>query len=192
MDISLSDISSKLTELEAEAKSARSVLKAEREQLAAAKSEALDTEEAQKVLQIIAESVQKQVHDRIAGIVTRCLETVFIEDAYEFKINFEQKRGRTEAALSFTRDDLSIDPLTSSGGGVIDVAALALRLSTLLLRRPVPRRLLILDEPFRFVSKEYRERVRELLEELSKELKLQIVMVTHIEEFRIGTVIEIE
>ena len=79
--------------------------------------------------------------------------------------------------------EAELDPLQSCGGGILDVAAFGLRLACLMLQRPQPARVLILDEPFRFVSSHYRSNVRALLSELSQEMGVQIIMVTHIEEF---------
>lgn len=148
-------------------------------------------QEAQKIIQSIAQGVQQQVHHRIAAVVTKCLQSVFPEDPYEFKIIFEQKRGKTEARLCFVRDGNEVDPTSASGGGCIDVAALALRLSCLILRRPHLRRLLVLDEPFRFLSPEYRELIPDLLMTLSEEMGVQIVMTTNNPEIATGKVIKI-
>ena len=79
--------------------------------------------------------------------------------------------------------------MTAAGGGVVDVAAFALRLSCYLIMSPRPEPVIILDEPFRFVSKEYQGQVAELLEELSAKLGLQFVIVTHEEELEVGNVI---
>lgn len=147
-------------------------------------------QDAQKIVQTVAETVQEQAHNRIAGVVSRCLATVF-DAPYEFKIKFERSRGHTEARLLFVRDGLDVDPITSAGGGVVDVAAFALRVSCLMLKRPAARRVLILDEPFRFVSEDYRPRVAQMLEDLSTELSIQFIMVTHIKELCVGKVIEI-
>lgn len=145
---------------------------------------------AQAIAQAVAAEVQSIAHKRIAEVVSRSLEVVF-DEPYKFKILFETKRGKTEARLVFERDGLELDPLSAAGGGVVDVAAFALRLSCLLLTRPPLRRMLVLDEPFRFVSACYRPRVRDLLERLSQELGVQFVIVTHLDEFRIGTVVEL-
>lgn len=155
-----------------------------------AEDQIVDAEEAQRVAQLVAQTVQQQAHHRIAGVVSRCLQAVF-DDPYEFKILFEQKRGRTEAQLVFVQEGQAVDPMTASGGGVVDVAAFALRLSCILLSKPPVRRVLILDEPFKFLSREYHERARLLLESLADELKVQIIMVTHIEALKTGTIIEL-
>ena len=160
-------------------------------ELAQAKAMKEDVTTAQELAQGVAQAVQQQAHDQIARVVSRCLETVF-EEPYEFHIHFERKRGRTEARLVFERDEIEVDPMTASGGGVVDVASFALRLSCLVLNKPPLRRLLILDEPFRFLSEGYRLRIREMMMSLAKEMKTQFIMVTHIHELRTGTVIEFD
>lgn len=169
---------------------ARKRVKEEKLALATCEEELAGAKEAQLAVQVVAARIQAQAHNRIASVVSRCLEAVF-DEPYEFKIIFDRKAGRTEARLVFIKDDNEIDPMTASGGGVVDVAAFALRLSCLLLSKPTLRRLLILDEPFRFVSAEYEERVAQLMMELSVELKTQIILVTHKEEFKIGKVVRI-
>jgi DNA repair exonuclease SbcCD ATPase subunit len=144
--------------------------------------------EAQQILQHLAQATQQHVHNQIARIVSSCLSSVF-DNPYEFCIQFERKRGRTEAQLRFRRQGLDMDPLTSSGGGVVDVAAFALRLACLLLHRPRLRKLLVLDEPFRFVSAEYRPRIRAMLEALATDTGVQILMVTHDEAYTVGKVL---
>jgi DNA repair exonuclease SbcCD ATPase subunit len=145
---------------------------------------------AQRMLQELAQGVQEQAHACIAEIVSKCLETVF-EEPYQFKIEFERKRGKTDARLVFLRDEHEIDPLEGSGGGVIDVASFALRLACLVLSRPPARKIMILDEPMKFVSEDYRPRVRFLLETLAEEMGVQFVIVSHDKAFQIGTVVEL-
>lgn len=147
-------------------------------------------DEAQQIVQAVAETIQEEAHDRIAGVVSRCLAAVF-DEPYEFKIQFERIRGRTEARLLFVRDGQAINPIDSSGGGVVDVAAFALRISCLMLARPACRRIVILDEPFKFVSADRRGRVRAMLEGLCQDLTIQFVMVTHITELQCGAVIDL-
>lgn len=147
-------------------------------------------DQALQIMQALAETVQQEAHSRIAGVVTRCLVTVF-EEPYEFHIRFRKARGRTEAELVFTRDGQDINPIDASGGGVVDVASFALRLSCLMLSRPARRRKVVLDEPFKFVSADLRVRVRLMLENLSAELGVQFTIITHIDELRCGTVIDL-
>lgn len=113
---------------------------------------------------------------------------------YKFKIKFEKKRGKTEAVPVFTRDGFEFAPTDGVGGGVLDVAAFGLRIAEVLMQRPQSRRLLVLDEPFKFPSlrKGYRERVRDLLVTLAEELDFQIVIVTHDPTFEVGRVVNLD
>lgn len=148
--------------------------------------------QAQQLVQRVAKTTQELCHKQIAMVVTRCLQTVFgEEDAYQFKINFSEKRGKTEAELVFVRDEHEIDPTEASGGGVIDVASFALRLACLLLAQPKRRRFLALDESFKHLSSDYRPVVREMLEVLAKEKEVQFLLITHSEELTCGKVIEL-
>ena len=147
--------------------------------------------EAQTAAQTIAATIQEQAHLQIATVVSQCLAAVFEEEAYTFRIQFEEKRGKTEARLVFERDGLELDPLASTGGGPVDVAAFALRLVVLALSRPSQRKVLFLDEPFRYVSREYLPRVRTMLEAVAQQFHTQIVMVTHQQGLRTGTIVEI-
>jgi len=148
------------------------------------------TLQAQEVLQHLAQAVQQKAHEKIAHTVSSCLSAVF-QDPYTFKIDFERKRGRTEASLKFVRNGLELDPLTSSGGGAVDIAAFALRVASLVLHRPRLARVIVLDEPMKFVSAEYQSSVRQMLEGLAEDLGVQIVFVTHQENYATGTIIEL-
>lgn len=160
------------------------------EALAQSSRELVRAQEAQEILQSLAQAVQQKAHQRIAEVVSSCLSAVF-DDPYEFHIEFERKRGKTEARLRFKRWGLDVDPMSSTGGGVVDVAAFALRVACLVMHRPRLRPFLALDEPFRFVSAQYRDNVRKMLESLSKDMGIQIVMVTHIEELATGQIVRL-
>jgi DNA repair exonuclease SbcCD ATPase subunit len=143
-------------------------------------------------VQGLAEDVQRKAHERISAIVTRCLEAVLGEDSYQFRIDFTQKRGRTEAELIFERDGLRIDDaLESLGGGICDLTSMALRIACLVLSLPRKRKVLFLDEPMRHLSANYRPLAAEFLRALAMELSIQIVLVTHHANFEIGKVIRL-
>lgn len=178
------EIKSKISHLEKSLVDEQSALEKSTKRLARAR-------DAQEILQMLAKAVQQKAHERISEVVTSCLAAVF-DDPYEFKIVFETKRGKTEAHLRFLRRELEVDPLTASGGGMIDVAAFALRVSCLVLHRPKLSRLLVLDEPFRFVSAQYQDNVRTMMEDLSAEMKIQIILVTHNPAYETGQIIHLD
>lgn len=180
----------KTNELKRQKAAAAAVAAAAKTALNAAMDELTAAETALAAAQHIAQGIQQQAHQRIAGLVSRCLEAIF-DDPYAFTITFDRKRGRTEAALAFVRAGQALEPLGGAGGGPCEIAAFALRMACLMLAVPPRRRLLLIDEGFKFLSAEYRPRVRAMLELLSRELGVQIIQITHIPELQTGTVIEV-
>ncbi len=166
-------------------------IKQEKQNLKESTSTFRNATEAQRILQEVAKQVQEQAHDRIASLVTRCLALVF-PDPYKLEILFEKKANRTEAVLVLTRNGKQFDPTDSTGGGVLDVVSFALRLSCLYLQMPKPREIVIMDEPFKYLSTNLRPRVASMLEMLSEELEFQFIISTHSKALKLGTVIELE
>jgi DNA repair exonuclease SbcCD ATPase subunit len=173
-----------------EYQSAKKTVQTEKQLLIKTKKKVENIHEAQILLQSISEEIQNSIHQNVASLVTKCLQTIF-DRPLTFKIQFTKSRGKTEARLLFVEGSNELDPLDAEGGGVVDVAAFGLRLAALILHKPPLRRLLLLDEPFKFLSSEKREKVGYLLEELSEELDLQIILITHDPELEIGKVIRL-
>lgn len=162
----------------------RKILKKGKEKLAAAT-------EARNILQEVAKGVQEKAHERISRLVTKCLAIVF-DEPYSLGIDFVKKRNKTEARFFLMRDGEKFHPTDSSGGGVVDVASFALRLSCIMLRLPQYRRVVILDEPFKHLDASHRLRVRMMLEMLAEELGMQFILSTHMKSLQTGTIIELE
>lgn len=139
-------------------------------------TQATAVDEAQAFLELVAKQTQEQVKYMIADVVNLALDTCF-PDEYEFDVEFEIKRGRTEARLVFKKGGIDIDPMEASGGGVVDVAAFALRIAAWSLGRTAP--VLIFDEPFRFLSRDLQPRAGEIMSRIAKHLGIQIIMVSH-------------
>lgn len=150
----------------------------------AAEARALAIEEAQRVIQFVAQETQKGVVLRISEIVTAALDAVFEDDAYEFRLEFVQRRGKTEADIFFERNGERVDPLTAAGGGCVDVAAFALRVAlwSLLRRSAGIADTLVLDEPFRWLSRDLQPLAGKMLKMLSEKLGVQMIFVTHVQE----------
>lgn len=178
--IDLDDFRASLARARARLDSARDCQLAERKALAALEEREAHLQEARALAQAVAERLQTRAHARISAVVTRCL--AIFREPYEFRIVVERKRGKTEARFVLGRGGLDVDPLTASGGGVVDVAAFALRVAAIVMRRPPGRRLLVLDEPVKHLSGGYRPAFRAVLEALASELSLQVILVTHYPE----------
>ena len=170
-------------------------VKADTQAYIAAMDSETNATQAQTILQNVAKNVQEEAHKNIVAVVSECLSAIF-DDPYEFAVKFEQKRGKTEATLASVRNGVEFtNPVKEVGGGVIDVAAFALRLSCLILQRPVKRRALILDEPFTQIrGKENKQRMRKLLLTLAENFNVQFILNIDVDsypEFALGKVIEL-
>jgi len=137
-----------------------------------------DLQQAQLILQSVAKLTQDELCFHISELVTLALEAVF-PDPYKFVLEFVLRRGKSEADLYFLKGKERVHPTTASGGGAVDVAAFALRVSLWSLKRPRTRNVLILDEPFRFLSEDLQPKASQMLKEISERLKLQMIIVTH-------------
>jgi DNA repair exonuclease SbcCD ATPase subunit len=76
-------------------------------------------------------------------------------------------------------DGGELSPLSASGGGAVDIAAFGLRLSLWTLPEKRTRGVIVLDEPFRFLSKDLHAKAGQAIKELSARLGLQFIIVTH-------------
>lgn len=133
-------------------------------------------------------AIQEKTTKKIADIVTALYREVF-QSNDEFVIQVDAKR-KTPVANFFIKTQkgghtLYLDPVESDGGGKLDVIALGLRLAALLLYRPALRKVLILDEPMRFISSDktsefpFRYRAVAFLKKIAQEYGIQVISVTH-------------
>ena len=140
------------------------------------------SEKAQAIIIAVARSTQEELEYRITEPVSLALSAIY-DDPYKMSAKFDiTGRGTTECRLGFERNGNVIKPLEASGGGPIDIASFALRVSSWSLAQPRSRPILILDEPFKWVSRAKMVLAGQMLRETSRQLGLQIIMVTHIPE----------
>lgn len=148
------------------------------------KQEISFSEQAQAIIQKVAQQTQQQLEWHISEIVTLALASAF-ENPYTFKAEFVQRRGKTECDLFFEREGFRVDPIAESGGGVVDITAFALRVAMWSLAKPRWGNTLIFDEPFKNINDKTRkthERIAEMVKVLSRKLKLQFIIITMIPE----------
>jgi DNA repair exonuclease SbcCD ATPase subunit len=123
-------------------------------------------------------ATQVNIKTFIEEVVTLALRNVF-GDEYSFKVEYEIKRGKPEASLKVLKGDLEFDPADECGGGIVDVAALGLRVALWSLSDPKSQPVLILDEPGKHVSRDLIDKFGDMINVLSETLGLQVIMVTH-------------
>jgi DNA repair exonuclease SbcCD ATPase subunit len=135
-------------------------------------------EQAKEIIRTVGQKTQEQIQFHIEDIVSMALDAVF-DNPYKFSVEFIQRRNKTECDLYFVRDGNKVDPLTASGVGAVDVAAFALRIASWSMSTPHSRNTIILDEPFRFLSKNYQEQASLMLNEISQKLGIQMIIISH-------------
>ena len=135
-------------------------------------------EQAREVIREVGLKTQQQLQYHISDITSLALEAVF-PNPYELIAEFVQRRNKTECDLYFVRNDNRMDPLSASGVGAVDVAAFALRVASWSMARPKSRPVIVLDEPFRFLSANYQEQASIMIKEISQKLGIQFIVITH-------------
>lgn len=135
-----------------------------------------DVHLARKLIQIAAKKTQENLQFHISNLVTSGLYSVF-PHPYSFVVEFVQRRNTSECDMLFKRGGNLMEPEFASGGGPLDVASFSSRISQLTLEGVRP--LVILDEPFKNLSRGLIKNACEMLKALKKELKIQFIIVTH-------------
>ena len=133
--------------------------------------------EARAHLQIVAKKTQQELEYHISDMVTKALAATF-DEPYTFNVEFVLRRDKTEADRIWSLHGEQYQP---NGGGVRDISAFALRLSMWKLQgKGTP--ILILDEPAKHCDKRLIIRASSLFAQVSKQLGVQIIMVSHAKE----------
>jgi len=132
---------------------------------------------ARVIAQAVAEVTQNKLEYHISNLVSMALSSVFPEP-YRFELRFVSRRNKTECDLIFSKNGNETDDiLNNGGGGVCDIASLALRMSLWSIKKTRP--VIILDEATKFLhSPDYQEKASELLKKVSDKLGIQIIMVS--------------
>lgn len=135
-------------------------------------------EKAQEIIILISQATQQELQYHINELVSLSLAAVF-DDTYTFEVDFVQRRNQTEADLWFVRDGERINPLYATGGGPIDVAAFALRVSLWSLRKNRSRAILVLDEAAQHIKGDDANiKFIQMVKGLSERLGIQVIMVS--------------
>lgn len=128
-------------------------------------------------VQEAAALTQGKLVQRFTDIVQTCLDCVF-PDSYKFKMEFVSKRNKTEVDIWLDKDGTRMDPMTSNGGGVVDVICFALRLACLTISDY--DKVMLMDEPFPHVRGMAKSRLGELVSQVSKTIGVQVIMVADV------------
>lgn len=120
--------------------------------------------------------------DIMEEVSTSSLRAVF-DDSREAIINLGTKSGQRTAELLILQDGDDTDPAKEEGGGVADIVSVTsfLALGDLLHENYAP---LFLDEPNKFLSKEYSDKMALYLKDIIEYTGKQMFLVTHDEHLK--------
>jgi len=117
----------------------------------------------------------------ISELITSGLQSVIHDQNLIFKINQELKYNRLSMRFSIDNDGIEGDPLDSFGGGAVAFISFILRLA--IMTRMQMGNLLLLDESLASLANYYVPMAGDFMRRLSEETGINILMVTHNDEF---------
>jgi len=138
-----------------------------------------------EILNLIQQQTKEKIKEGFESIVTYALQSVF-GNQYKFEIEFGRRGNLSEIDFNIKTPNLSqaLDPLDSSGVGVLDIISLALRISLLEITKPRIEGFIALDESFKHVSEGYLESTGAFLKAINRKINRQIILVTHQEALK--------
>jgi len=140
-----------------------------------------DLQECGAILNALTTASQQMLKDRLEGIVTYALSRVF-EREFRFVVEFRQSRANVIVEFKLASEETGWEPVElqdARGGGVCEIVGFIIRLVFLLYLKQDQRQIMVLDEPFGWVSAQYVDNLMELIRELVAKTGMQFVLVTH-------------
>lgn len=172
----LSEIKDKYNQLLGKKENIEHSLEKEKKELEELQNRGQNLDSVAVLLQETATEMQESLRFHVSDIVQTAIDAVF-PNMYTFHIDFIIKNNRTNADIYLTRDGKRIDPMDGSGGGLVDIVSLALRLSSWGLSKT--DNVILMDEPLKFLSQNLKPLAGEIIKTLSDKLNLQLIIVTH-------------
>lgn len=142
-----------------------------------------ELEIAKDVLNRILVTMQSDVVHYIEQIVTDLITHVFGEQ-YRFVFDVSVERGKPALTPLIEKNGQQVSPKDEMGGGLMDVLSLGLRMALWSLDQQTVAPVLVLDEPGKYLDRSRVPLFGEALRQLSEQLGLQIIMVTHLDELK--------
>ena len=163
----------------------RQIEEAKREQVDLLKRQELYSK-VQELLLRASETARGLVTEKIEHLVTLALGAITGEP-YHFGMSLVQHAGNWSVEFTVTNPSgVVVDPMSGAGGGIIDICSMALRIAILEMYEPRVQGPILLDEDFKFLSKDYVRPALEWIQMLIEKTGRQIILVTHEPAFAAG------
>jgi len=133
-------------------------------------------------LTAFAEWSRERIKVKLETLVNSALTAVFPDKEMKFKLIGKRTKTGLQYDIYIETDGTLTSVFNAKGGGVLDIASLALRISYLKLYEGKIEQVLILDEPFKNLDIERISYAVSWLSKICKELNIQVITATHINE----------
>ena len=177
--MNLNNIKNKLERYKGQYLSIKEQLTQQKEKAEKIGIDIIELEKARVIIQEVSKLTQQEIEFHISDIVTHGLAAIF-NNPYKYKLSYVTRRNKTEADQQWIKGNNTFLP---NGGGVRDVSAFALHVACtilFLLQKQNIRPVLFMDEPFKHLKpSSLQERAGMLLQEMSADLNMQIILITH-------------
>jgi DNA repair exonuclease SbcCD ATPase subunit len=121
---------------------------------------------------------QQRFKEKVESLVTVAIKSVFSRDL-KFIMEVGVKKNRSEVLFFVQEGDKEpYIPKDEQGGGLLDIISFALRIVLWSIESPRSRNVFVLDEPMKWTGALI-VKAANMMKEISRELGIQIIMVTH-------------
>jgi len=166
---------SRINFLEGVYESKRTQIKKKEVEVSYLETESVILSKTEKVLKHLIDTLAKKDLSKMDELVTYGLNTIFPDRDISFKSELVERGSKLRIDLNTIYREKEVDP--SSHGSVTVIESFLLRVLCLIKLKKYP--FLYMDEPFGAVDSEYAYKVSPLISEISKKLKLDVLLVTH-------------
>ena len=127
-------------------------------------------------LMSVSANYRDQLCNLFTSLVTEALTSIFEKDI-RFNIKLYSYRNEPAIDVSVIENNLEVDPQKSCGGGLNDIISFVIKILLIYLKKS--SRIIILDEPLKFLSRDYIEQSSNFIHDISKRMNIQIILVSH-------------
>lgn len=142
------------------------------------------TSEVVDLLQKYSTLKEDEIRTKIDRVITKGLRAIFPDENFESELEFDIKRGQAVAEPKLVMGELKTNIADADSGGVANVVGFLYQLLILAQKKPRQRQIVIADEPFKNLSREYLEPAGDFVRVLAERLDMQVVLITHKDELK--------
>lgn len=141
----------------------------------------LHSTKAVELLNMTQKVTRNVVCNAFETLVSQALQYIFESDQYKFQLEFGRRGNLQELNFTVKKPNIEevLDPMDTSGGGVMDIISLTLRVVLMEVSQPKIEGPLILDESLKHLSSDYLSNAYKFLEEMNQKTNRQIILITH-------------